>query len=399
MSIRNNVLSVCNQHLGIGEPKGDDKFIQWFNENVLKTWNLNMNVAWCHIFAAYSAVHGGLTGEEFPLTASCDVGMNWFKVRKQWKDGMAYGGNYIPKRGDVIYYSSSHNQYDSTHVGWVESCDGTLLTAIEGNYSNKVKKRTIYLSNPYILGYGLVKFPDEKHEDLVSSNSLVGTGIGVGVALETMNVRIEPTTSQPSVGKLLKGKSVEILAVTENNWLKVVWGTAEKGYAYISNTKPYFNIMCEEESYKPMTSSHKVGDVVQFKGTKHYTSTNAEKRKICKSGKAKITQIAVGSKHPYHLIATEDSASNVYGWVDESDITSLAQSGYTPWVGKVTASILNVRTEPMRDCSKLQAWPQLKNGNLVDVLGEVIGADKKIWYYVNIQGNKGYVHSAYVEKA
>ena len=59
-----------------------------------------------------------------------------------------------------------------------------------------------------------------------------------------------------------------------------------------------------------------VGDVVTFSGGKHYTSSNGSKGFSAKAGKAKITKIADGAKHPYHLIHT-DKKSNVYGWVDE----------------------------------------------------------------------------------
>lgn len=76
--------------------------------------------------------------------------------------------------------------------------------------------------------------------------------------------------------------------------------------------------------------SLKTGDVVSFTGTKHYTSSNGTNAKTCKPGKAKVTAIAAGAKHPYHLIHT-DSTSNVYGWVDAVDI------GETPTESTVSA--------------------------------------------------------------
>ena len=63
-----------------------------------------------------------------------------------------------------------------------------------------------------------------------------------------------------------------------------------------------------------------VGSVVAFTGTKHYTSSNALNGKSCKPGEAKVTAVAQRGKHPYHLVHTSGSASNVYGWVDAADI-------------------------------------------------------------------------------
>lgn len=69
------------------------------------------------------------------------------------------------------------------------------------------------------------------------------------------------------------------------------------------------------------SSSLKVGDVVEFTGTKHYVSSySGAKYSTCKKGKAKITAISKGKSHPYHLVAISGGGSSVHGWVDESDI-------------------------------------------------------------------------------
>ena len=69
-----------------------------------------------------------------------------------------------------------------------------------------------------------------------------------------------------------------------------------------------------------------VGDVVNFTGTKHYTSSNATSGSACKPGKAKVTALAQGAKHPYHLVKLSGGGSTVYGWVDAGDIGGTAES-------------------------------------------------------------------------
>lgn len=65
----------------------------------------------------------------------------------------------------------------------------------------------------------------------------------------------------------------------------------------------------------------KVGDVVQFLGGPHYiASTASSPTNSSKAGPAKITIIAKGAPHPYHVIHT-DSQSTVYGWVDGSNLS------------------------------------------------------------------------------
>lgn len=63
-----------------------------------------------------------------------------------------------------------------------------------------------------------------------------------------------------------------------------------------------------------------VGQSVFFNGSCHYTSSDGDVRYPCKSGNARVTGIARGGKHPYHLISTTPLNGGVYGWVDADTI-------------------------------------------------------------------------------
>ena len=67
----------------------------------------------------------------------------------------------------------------------------------------------------------------------------------------------------------------------------------------------------------------KVGDIVNYTGSKHYANANAANGASCKGGKAKITNIyQLGkSKHPYHLVRVSGKGATVWGWVDEGSFT------------------------------------------------------------------------------
>ena len=68
----------------------------------------------------------------------------------------------------------------------------------------------------------------------------------------------------------------------------------------------------------------KVGDTVEFTGNTHYLNPNAKSGSDCKSGRATVTAIEKGKKHPYHLIGEQftekKEGSTVWGWVNEADI-------------------------------------------------------------------------------
>lgn len=90
----------------------------------------------------------------------------------------------------------------------------------------------------------------------------------------------------------------------------------------------------------------KVGDVVEFTGTKHYASSTAKTASSCKPGKAKVTAIAKGKAHPYHLIAVSGAGPTVYGWTDAADIKTSAAATATSYLVKVTTDVLNIRKGP-----------------------------------------------------
>lgn len=105
-----------------------------------------------------------------------------------------------------------------------------------------------------------------------------------------------------------------------------------KGYYYVKGIQHDADTMSMTMNIEPAeknssskdkkntSDSHKVGDVVYFKGGKHYVSSTSLKGYSAKAGKAKITKKNESGKHPYHLIHS-DSKSNVYGWVDEGTIS------------------------------------------------------------------------------
>lgn len=71
-----------------------------------------------------------------------------------------------------------------------------------------------------------------------------------------------------------------------------------------------------------------VNDIVSFNGNKHFKSANATDGVPTKPSKAKITATYKSGKHPYHCRAVNDQGNfvgGVYGWVDASDISAIAQ--------------------------------------------------------------------------
>lgn len=114
---------------------------------------------------------------------------------------------------------------------------------------------------------------------------------------QIVNGRVRITNSKTNAGK-----SGQVTGWVNTTDIKLITTTTTN----TSTTKP--------------ASNKNIGDIVNFKGNKHYIGAASSFGFKCKPGKAKITNIKKGSKHPYHLVRVSGGGSTVYGWVNASDI-------------------------------------------------------------------------------
>lgn len=89
----------------------------------------------------------------------------------------------------------------------------------------------------------------------------------------------------------------------------------------------------------------------------------------------------------YDTISTENTTT-------KTDLSKVSQ-----YVGKVTASELNVRTWAGTENAKIKSYPKLAKGNLVDVCDTVKASDGSDWYYIRIAGRYyGFVSARYIKR-
>ena len=137
----------------------------------------------------------------------------------------------------------------------------------------------------------------------------------------------------------------------------------------------------------------KVGDVVDFKGTQHYTSAAAKDAKTCKPGKATITAVAAGKAHPYHLKAISGGGSTVYGWVNAADISTGSTGTATSYRVRTTADVLNIRKGPGTNYG---VAGQIKGKGIYTIVAEAAGPGAIKWG--KLKSGAGWISLDYVTK-
>ena len=102
------------------------------------------NYAWCAAFVSWCASKAGVGADVIPRFAR--VQSEGEATFRSW--GRFRSSNYRPDPGDLIFYSG--------HVGIVESVDEDSVTSIEGNYQDRVQRRTNLFGSKAILGFGVL---------------------------------------------------------------------------------------------------------------------------------------------------------------------------------------------------------------------------------------------------
>lgn len=156
-----DIVDIAIGEIGYTEKKGNKtKYGKWYGLD---------GAAWCHMFLSWCASQAGISTDIFPKTASTDEGMAWFQNRGLFQ----YKGQYIPKRGDVIYFKSNK----ASHVGLVEKVSGSAVHTVEGNSYNQVVRRSHPLNEDRITGYGIPKYTQSYN---VGGSGSTGAGASVG---------------------------------------------------------------------------------------------------------------------------------------------------------------------------------------------------------------------------
>ena len=136
------IVQVASQEIG---NVGGEKFWRWYG--------FTGHVEWCACFVSWCANQCGYIEEGIiPKFSVVDIGVEWFKARNQWQTR-----DYIPAPGDIIFFDW-HGNGEPDHVGFVERVDDQIVCTIEGNSSDRCRRKVYSIYSNYILGYGIPKY-------------------------------------------------------------------------------------------------------------------------------------------------------------------------------------------------------------------------------------------------
>lgn len=139
------LINNAKKYLGVTEgSKRHKEIIDGYNKikPLPQGYKVKYSDQWCATFVSYIASISNMI--KFPY--ECSVPRMWEKAKKNKQT------TNKPKKGYLIIYDWNNNK-SLDHVGIVESVKGQIITTIEGNYSDSVKRRKILKTSSCIYGY------------------------------------------------------------------------------------------------------------------------------------------------------------------------------------------------------------------------------------------------------
>ena len=202
---------------------------------------------------------------------------------------------------DSNIISSKYKESLSSMINRVRIYDG------EGNPQGMVQNDTD-------LKYGVFQgvYTKEEGKDPTTTAKSLFKGVEKTFTLECVNFNGAITGAGAIVKDSSTGLSGEV-------WIDADTHVFQNGVGTMSLTVTLKNPpVPEEKKEEESKKEYKVGDIVKFNGGNHYTSSTATSSGGSPSaGSAKITIIAKGAPHPYHLVTEDWGSTHVWGWVDE----------------------------------------------------------------------------------
>lgn len=313
--------------------------------------------AWCDVFVDWcfyqlagrdAAKAQAIECQTGPLGAGCTFSRQYYQ-----QQGRLFS---IPQPGDQVFFQSGG---EISHTGIVETVNGNNITTIEGNTSNQVARRSYTLGNGYIKDFGRPKYDaddggetpapattpatDKTVDELAQEvlDGLWGNGddrkarlTAAGYDYSAVQGRVnalvaggkdtpaapqEPPTATETVYTVKSGDTLIGIAARYGTTYQTLAAHNGIDNPDLIRVGQQIKIPDSNKATRRAGRSWKIGDVVNFTGHTHYTSSNAARGLPCKGGKATVTGVYNG-KHPYHLIRVYGSGATVYGWVDAADI-------------------------------------------------------------------------------
>ena len=299
--------------------------------------------------------------------------------------------NYAPKDGECVL--TVHRWFAN------KSCPGNWMYSRMGQLANEINA-----------GIGTTTSTSQSTNTSTSTTTTSNGTISAGTKLSLKNTALYASSTSKLKSSSKTGTYYVWSKELVNNRIRITNSTTNvgksgqvTGWITYNDAKKAAGITTTTATTTTTTTTttskatYKIGDIVKFTGTKHYTSASAINGTTCKPGTAKVTSVYPSGKHIYHLVAEKNGGSTVYGWVDASAISGLvnqtATTTFQPYRVRITADVLNVRKGAGTNYATNGS---VKKNEVYTIVGESTGKGATKW--LRLKSGAGFIASDYAKR-
>lgn len=231
----NDVLNIARGWIGYSEKNGKHKeIVDIYNSHkpLARNYKLKYTDHWCDGFVSACAIKAGAV-DIIGTEVGCEKHIAIFKKKGIWIED----GSIKPQVGDIILFNwddaTQANDGGADHIGFVEQVYGNTIVCIEGNYNDKVGRRTINVGWGYIRGFARPKYSaigtstaaKKKSIDTIAREVIRGTwGTGVQRKNALTKAGYDYTTVQKRVNELLANSTKKSIDAIAKEVIAGKWG-------------------------------------------------------------------------------------------------------------------------------------------------------------------------------
>lgn len=218
----------------IGCKESDGSFAKIINKYNMATplprgYRVKLSDSWCATFVSVVLHENGLDSFR---ECSCEQMIARCKAAGKYIEDESI----TPQPDDLIFFNFTAKKHPNTlratHVGIVESVANGVITTIEGNYGDAVKRRKIAVGSVQIRGYARITEGVQAASTPTPTPAPTASAKRYTVATKTDPLRLRSSAS--TRGKILarmpRGSIVKYAGETKGDWLKVTYNGVT-GYA------------------------------------------------------------------------------------------------------------------------------------------------------------------------
>lgn len=234
------IVEVMQSWIGKKESDGSHKeIIDIYNGHTPRArgYQVKPTDSWCAATGSAAAIKLGYT-DIIPTECSCGKQIELWKQIGCWVED----DSYVPGPGVYIYYDwDDSGKGDNTgwpeHVGVVEKVVNGVITVIEGNNGDAVKRRNIKVNAKNIRGYGVPKYDAEPAKVTASPNVSASNSSNCYPAYTGASGKIDEVLKAIGVAGAYVGSWKNRKPIASANGIGNYTGTAEQNTKLITLAK------------------------------------------------------------------------------------------------------------------------------------------------------------------